>query len=93
VLDGARPSFLDICQGEDQHSLGLMRSKWGKFPSLPYATATTTGTTRSVVPGTKVAVGAVSEALRRELLEDGVRITQWSSLSSLGTVTPTRARG
>jgi hypothetical protein len=93
VLDGARPSVLDICRGEDQNSPGPMRSKWGKSPSLSYATATTTGTTRSVVPGIKVAVGAVSEGLRQELLEDGIRITQGSSLSPLGTVTPTRARG
>ena len=38
-------------------------------------------------------MGAISKALRQELLEDAIRITQWSNLSSLRTETPTRARG
>jgi len=60
------------------------------LPVLRYGP--TTGTTRSVVPGTKVAVGTVSEALRQELLEDGSRMTQWSRLGSPGTEIPTRPR-
>ena len=43
--------------------------------------------------GPRFAVGGISEALRQELLEDAIRITQWSSLSSLRTETPTRVRG